>query len=108
MNYEFFLAERLAKLRLNRGISARDMSLSIGQSPNYINKIENHKNLPSMTMFFYICEYLQISPDEFFRIEEDDPKQHRRIEEKLSLLNERQLYAVEIMIDTLLDSQQVE
>lgn len=28
--------KRLAQLRINKGVSARDMSLSIGQSPNYI------------------------------------------------------------------------
>ncbi|MCR5669239.1 MAG: helix-turn-helix transcriptional regulator, partial [Lachnospiraceae bacterium] len=34
-------SERLSKLRLQKGISARDMSLSLGQSPSYINNIEN-------------------------------------------------------------------
>lgn len=34
-------AERLAQLRTEKGISARDMSLSIGQSPNYITSIES-------------------------------------------------------------------
>ena len=59
-------AERLSKLRINKGVSARDMSLSIGQSAGYINNIENGVNLPSMTVFFYICEYLDISPMDFF------------------------------------------
>ena len=49
-----------------KGVSARDMSLSIGQSAGYINNIENKKNLPSMAAFFYICEYLEVSPQEFF------------------------------------------
>lgn len=34
-------AERLAKLRTDKGISASDMSLCLGQSYSYINKIEN-------------------------------------------------------------------
>ena len=62
-------AERLAQLRTEKGISARDMSLSIGQSPNYITSIESGRNLPSMTAFFYICEYLHITPVEFFDTE---------------------------------------
>lgn len=66
-------SERLAQLRINKGVSARDMSLSIGQSASYINNIENGVNLPSMTVFFYICEYLDISPMEFFDIESTDP-----------------------------------
>ncbi len=39
-------------------VSARDMSLSIGQNAGYINTIESGKAFPSMTVFFYICEYL--------------------------------------------------
>jgi transcriptional regulator with XRE-family HTH domain len=66
-------AERLAKLRINKGVSARDMSLSIGQSAGYINNIENGVNLPSMTVFFYICEYLGISPMDFFDTESVNP-----------------------------------
>ena len=64
--YEDFFSERLASLRTAKGVSARDMSLSIGQSANYINKIENRKAYPSMQAFFYICEYLNISPGDFF------------------------------------------
>lgn len=57
---------RLSKLRIDKGVSARDMSLSIGQSAGYINNIENGVNLPSMSVFFYICEFLEITPSEFF------------------------------------------
>ena len=64
--YEDFLPERLAKLRTQKGVSARDMSLSLGQANNYINNIENKKALPSMQAFFYICEYLEVTPQEFF------------------------------------------
>ena len=65
MNQEWF-SSRLAQLRTERKLSARDLSLSLGQSAGYINKIENQKSLPSMQVFFYLCEYLQISPEEFF------------------------------------------
>lgn len=42
------------------------MSLSLGQSAAYINKIENRNSLPSLSGFFYICEYLKITSKEFF------------------------------------------
>lgn len=57
---------RLTELRLQKGVSARDMSLSLGQSESYINKIENRRTLPSFTGFIYICEYFGITPQEFF------------------------------------------
>lgn len=50
--YEDFVPERLAKLRTQKGVSARDMSLSLGQANNYINNIENKKSLPAMQSFF--------------------------------------------------------
>ena len=54
---------RLAKLREEKGVSARDMSLSMGQNPGYINNIESGKSMPSLSGIFYICEYLGISPE---------------------------------------------
>ncbi len=65
--------KRLVELRMNKGVSARDMSLSLGQSVNYINGIENGHNLPSLISFFYICEYLEITPQEFFDIDNRTP-----------------------------------
>lgn len=44
--------DRLSQLRMQKGVSARDMSLSIGQNPGYINNIETGKALPSMSNFF--------------------------------------------------------
>ena len=71
MKEETVLAEegfsrRLAQLRSERNVSAREMSLSLGQAAGYINSIENGNSLPSMSMFFEICEYLQITPRDFF------------------------------------------
>ncbi|MBM6926394.1 helix-turn-helix transcriptional regulator [Pseudoflavonifractor phocaeensis] len=64
---------RLVELRLDKGVSARDMSLSIGQSAGYINNIENGVNYPSMAVFFYICDYLGVTPKEFFDTESKSP-----------------------------------
>ncbi|MDD7402821.1 MAG: helix-turn-helix transcriptional regulator [Butyribacter sp.] len=58
---------RLAKLRESRGISARQMSLDMGQNKNYINAIETGNNFPTMNNFFTICEYLHITPQRFFQ-----------------------------------------
>ena len=67
--------DRLAKLRVQSDISARDLSLSIGQNSHYINHIENHQTYPTMQTFFYICEYLRITPSQFFDLEIDHPEQ---------------------------------
>lgn len=83
--------KRLVKLRVNKGVSARDMSLSIGQSPSYINNIENGVNLPSMTVFFYICEYFGITPQEFFDEQSSNPKMEKELLDAVKGLSNEQL-----------------
>lgn len=70
---EEFFRLRLSQLRMQKGVSARDMSLSLGQSESYINKIESGKAFPSMQVFFYICDYFNIAPKDFFDIENSSP-----------------------------------
>lgn len=82
---------RLAQLRTEKGVSARDMSLSIGYSESYINGVENGVNFPSMTVFFYICEYLGISPKEFFDTESKSPTKEKELLEAVKGLSTEQL-----------------
>lgn len=93
MQPEDFVA-RLTQLRIKHGVSARDMSLSLGQNSSYINNIENGKALPSMTVFFYICEYFNITPQEFFSYENPNPEKTKQLENDLNLLTEDQLNIV--------------
>ena len=65
-DFEDFISKRLANLREQKQISARDMSLSLGLAEGYINHIENKSNMPSMKGLFYICEFLKIEPHDFF------------------------------------------
>lgn len=84
-------AKRLVELRMNKGVSARDMSLSIGQSAGYINNIENGVNYPSMAVFFYICDYLGISPKEFFDLDTVNPSKANELLSIANHLNNEQL-----------------
>lgn len=101
--YEDTFKERLAKLRTKKDVSARDMSLSIGQNPGYINNIESGKALPSMTNFFYICEYLEISPSDFFDMSNEYPKPLNTIIGNLKLLNDKQLENISEIVADLAD-----
>ena len=64
--YEEAFRNKLASLRKKKGVSAREMSLTLGQSESYINRIEKGKMLPSMALFFKICEHFEITPEEYF------------------------------------------
>ena len=55
--YEEFTQNRIAQLRMQKNVSARDMSLSLGQNNSYINQIENRKALPSLQGLFYIFRH---------------------------------------------------
>ncbi|MBQ3590247.1 MAG: helix-turn-helix transcriptional regulator [Clostridia bacterium] len=92
---------RLARLRDQKNVSARDMSLSIGQNPGYINNIESGKALPSMSVFFCICEYLGITPAEFFETEVKSPEKVRGITENLVSLDDETLSCVSHIVKKL-------
>ena len=82
-------------------VSARDMSLSMGQNPAYIHNIESCNLKPSMTGFFYICEYLNITPSEFFDTESENPEKINDIVKDLKKLNSKQLDTIANLIKEL-------
>lgn len=47
----------LARQRVKRNISARQMSKDLGQNDNYIANIENNISGPSLPMLVKICKY---------------------------------------------------
>lgn len=82
---------RLAKLRGEKGVSARDMSLSMGQNPGYINNIESGKSMPSLSGIFFICEYLGITPKDFFDEDSSNPSKAKELFEIAKTLSNEQL-----------------
>lgn len=99
--YEDEFPTRLIQLRMQKGVSARDMSLSIGQNAGYINNIETGKALPSMSGFFFICEYLNITPYEFFDIDSTQPKELRTLTNNLKRLDSKQLNHISAIVEAL-------
>lgn len=99
--YEEIFCKRLTELRMRKGVSARDMSLSIGQNPGYINNIETGKALPSMTNFFYICEYLDITPMEFFDFDSSNPKELDILCNDLNKLSDSQFKNIQEIVHDL-------
>lgn len=98
---EQFFSDRLAQLRLSKNVSAREMSLAIGQNPSYINRIENRLALPSMQVFFYICEYLGVTPAEFFDPDNAAPARRRELHAAVESLGEPQAELVLALIRAL-------
>jgi len=102
MDYEAFIPIRIVTLRQERGVSAREMSLSIGQNVNYINHVENRKMLPSMQAFFFICEYLDITPSDFFDESNRQPQELSALLANLKKLDKKALSHVTGIVEELI------
>lgn len=88
---EQFVRNRITQLRLQKGVSEYQMSYDLGRSRGYINNISSGKSLPSMSEFFSICEYFQISPKAFFDEEQSNPTLGTQACAALSTLNDSNL-----------------
>ena len=95
------IALRIARLRTQKGVSAREMSLAMGQCAGYINNIETGINRPSIKGLLYICEYLGVTPSEFFDMENKNPKRLDEITSDLRRLSPQQLETVSALIKQL-------
>ena len=96
--------DRLARLREQKGVSARDMSISLGKCESYINKIENGKALPSMGGFFLICQYFRIEPKDFFNAQLLSPTEAEQLVTTLGRLKPHQIkHLLQLAIDLLED-----
>jgi len=103
--YDDFTQARIAQLRLQRDVSARDMSLSLGQNINYINQIENRKALPSLQGLFYICEYFHITPQQFFDEGNAYPAELEELVEELKKLDQTSLEHIAWLVKALNSNQ---
>lgn len=99
MDFQKQFSLRLSELRLQKNISAREMSHTLGHSGNYINMIENGNSLPSMAQFLAICEFLEVTPAVFFDFDNHNPKKSDALSEKLKGLSDEQLTIILSMID---------
>lgn len=76
---EAFVRNRISELRIKKGISEYKMSLDLGHSKSYIQSISSGKALPSFSEFLYICEYLGVTPKDFFDTKVAEPQAISRL-----------------------------
>lgn len=76
---ERFVRNRITELRIKKGVSEYKMSLDLGHSKSYVQSISSGKALPSFSEFLYICEYLGVTPKEFFDTDVVEPQLIRKL-----------------------------
>ena len=105
--FEDFFAKRITSLRIEKNVSAREMSLALGQNESYINRIENKKAFPSMQVFFYICEYLNITPKDFFDTDSVKPEKIDNLITDIKKLNTKQLDLISALVEEFLNGRKI-
>jgi len=96
---EQFVRNRITELRLKKNISEYQMSLDLGKNKSYIQGISSGRSMPSMKQFFEICDYLELTPIEFFNTEKKEQTLYR---EAAAILNELSLEDLEAVFPILL------
>ncbi len=70
---EKYISDRISILRTQKNVSEYKMSHDLGHSKSYIQSISSGRSLPSMSEFFSICEYLGVTPKDFFDESMEEP-----------------------------------
>ncbi len=89
-----FVRNRIAFLRTEKNISARELSLRLGQSVGYINHIEIGTSNPSVEMLLCICEELGVTLSDFFEEDNQHPFLVNEIHELSKKLSKSSLESV--------------
>lgn len=89
-----FVRDRITNLRIAKGVSEYQMSYDLGHSRGYINNISSGKSMPSMTEFFSICEYFDLTPQAFFDMEHDDPALAEKAIEEIRRMNDEDILLI--------------
>lgn len=100
MDYQF-IRERISQLREQKGVAEYRMSLELGHSRNYIQNIANGKSKPSIEEFLYICDYLGVTPSEFFNDQNKCPILIQKAVDGMSTLSDKDILLIISMIDRL-------
>ena len=91
-----FISDRISVLRTKKNVSEYRMSTDLGHSKSYIQSISSGKSMPSMGEFLYICEYLGVTPRDFFDDSINDPQLVQELYELSRHLSEANL---KILVD---------
>ena len=89
-----FIRDRITQLRIQKGVSEYKMSYDLGHSRSYIYNISSGKSLPPMAEFLEICNYLGITPSQFFNDTTNNPALLQSAIEELLKLDDDDLMLV--------------
>ena len=89
-----FIRDRITQLRMQKCVSEYKMSYDLGHSRSYIYNISSGKSLPPMAEFLEICEYLGVTPSDFFNDSNENPVLIQSAIEEIKKLDDDDLMLV--------------
>ena len=92
-----FIRDRISVLRIKKNVSEYRMSTELGHSKSYMQSISSGRAAPSLNEFLYICEYLGVTPREFF---DDDIKEPQLVQKLYDLTKNMSEADLNILINT--------
>ena len=102
---ETFIRERITELRIKKGVSEYKMSTELGHSKSYIQSITSGRALPSLSEFLYICDYLSVTPKDFFDQDITEPLLLRQLINLSQNMSDKDLLALINIADRLNETQ---
>lgn len=102
---EDFVRERITQLRLKKGVSEYQMSYDLGHSRGYIYNISSGKALPPLKELFAICDYFEITPQQFFDESTQNPELLQKALDGMQQLDESDLLMLLGIINRFLHSK---
>ena len=100
---EDFVRERITNLRIKKGVSEYQMSYDLGHSRGYIYNISSGKALPPLKEFFAICDYFEITPQQFFDDSSKNPELIQKAIEGMKQLDESDMLMLLSWINRMLE-----
>lgn len=73
------------------------MSTDLGHSKSYMQSISSGRSMPSLGEFLYICEYLGVTPREFF---DKDIKEPQLVQKLYELTRNMSQEDLDVLIST--------
>ena len=102
---EQFVRDRITQLRLRKGVSEYKMSYDLGHSRGYVHNISSGKATPPMKEFFAICEYFELTPQQFFDEGTQNPELIQKAINGMKLLDEKDMLMLLGFINRMLEKK---
>lgn len=99
---EDFIRKRITQLRLKKGVSEYQMSYDLGHSRGYVYNISSGKALPPLKEFLAICDYFELTPQQFFDERVSHPELIQKVINELYRLSEDDILMLLGLINRLL------